>query len=200
MKSPIFILGAHKSGTSLLRSLLDGHPDLFVIPLETHVFQAAGYWVDYSLSSERPQSKSFDEIKQAYRDVVSLYNSDTNQVADANLVNRIDIEAFQRTMQPPVEDFKGLIELYFKAIYTSLYRENMPPGKRVVEKSVENAEFAVDLQKLFPDAKFVHIMRNPYANIVALRRTFKGNYYVFLIACSLPCTILGIICIAIRES
>ena len=129
MKSPIFILGAHKSGTSLLRSLLDGHPDLFVIPLETHIFQAAGYWVDYSLYSERPQSRSFDEIKQAYTQLVSLYNSDTNQVADANLVNRINIGAFQKTMQAPVEDLKGLIELYFNAIYMSLYGVDMPAEK-----------------------------------------------------------------------
>ena len=37
-KNYVFILGQHKSGSSLLRSLLDGHPDLFVIPVETHYF------------------------------------------------------------------------------------------------------------------------------------------------------------------
>jgi hypothetical protein len=43
MNQSIFILGAHKSGSSLLRSLLDGHPQLFAIPLETHLFQTAGF-------------------------------------------------------------------------------------------------------------------------------------------------------------
>ena len=36
--SPIFILGCTKSGTTLLRNLFDGHPDLFIIPFETHFF------------------------------------------------------------------------------------------------------------------------------------------------------------------
>jgi hypothetical protein len=40
----------------------------------------------------------------------------------------------------------------------------------VVEKSVENAEFAVELAKMFPEARFVHIVRNPYANFVSLRK------------------------------
>jgi hypothetical protein len=40
----------------------------------------------------------------------------------------------------------------------------------VVEKSVENSEFAVELSKMFPEARFVHIVRNPYSNFVSLRK------------------------------
>jgi len=39
LKAPIFLLGSHKSETSLLRALLDGHKDLFVFPTETHLFK-----------------------------------------------------------------------------------------------------------------------------------------------------------------
>jgi hypothetical protein len=35
---PTFIVGHPRSGTSLLRSLLDGHPDLMVLPFESHLF------------------------------------------------------------------------------------------------------------------------------------------------------------------
>lgn len=35
----------------------------------------------------------------------------------------------------------------------------MPEDKRVVEKSVENAEFATQLYNMYPNAKFVHIIR-----------------------------------------
>ena len=55
MSRPIFLLGCHKSGTSLLRSLLDGHPDLFVIPIETHFFQATGHWTDYRMRRSWPK-------------------------------------------------------------------------------------------------------------------------------------------------
>ena len=37
-----FIVGHPRSGTSLLRALLDGHPDLLVLPFETHLFDWAG--------------------------------------------------------------------------------------------------------------------------------------------------------------
>ena len=46
-QKPIFIFGPHKSGTSLLRSLLDGHPDLFSIPIESHVFSGMGMGIRY---------------------------------------------------------------------------------------------------------------------------------------------------------
>ena len=37
-----FIVGHPRSGTSLLRALLDDHPDLLVLPFETHLFDWAG--------------------------------------------------------------------------------------------------------------------------------------------------------------
>ena len=36
-----FIVGHPRSGTSLLLALLDGHPDLLVLPFETHLFDWA---------------------------------------------------------------------------------------------------------------------------------------------------------------
>ncbi len=36
--APTFIVGPPRSGTSLLRALLDGHPDLLVLPFESHLF------------------------------------------------------------------------------------------------------------------------------------------------------------------
>ena len=39
IEKPIFISGFNKSGTTLLLSLLDYHPELVVIPEEFHYFQ-----------------------------------------------------------------------------------------------------------------------------------------------------------------
>ena len=41
MAPATFIVGHPRSGTSLLRALLDGHPDLLVLPFETHLFDWA---------------------------------------------------------------------------------------------------------------------------------------------------------------
>jgi hypothetical protein len=38
-RGPVFILGNLKSGTTLVQALLDGHPELFVIPVELKFFK-----------------------------------------------------------------------------------------------------------------------------------------------------------------
>jgi protein-tyrosine sulfotransferase len=167
---PIFLLGAHKSGTSLLRSLLDGHPDLFVLPFETHFLQLANYWVDYRLRRALPPLRSIAETKQAYTQLVEHYNVQTDPTADATLTGLFDLDRFRRELDPPAADMVALFQVYARAVYASLTGEALTAGRRVVEKSTENAELALDLKQLFPAAKFIHIVRNPYANVVAIRR------------------------------
>ena len=179
-KGPIFILGAHKSGSSLLRSLLDGHPDLFVLPFEAHFFQLAHYWVDYRSRSSRPPALSFTEAIEEYTRNVTHYNSTNDPTSDANLVGAFDIDRFKLDIEnTPANCFSDLIVNYIKASYAALVGQKAPEDLRFVEKSVESAEFALDLKSLFPNAKFVHILRNPYSNLVAFRRhTGKSHYPV----------------------
>ena len=39
LENPVFICGAPRSGTTLLSNLLDGHHNLIVFPVETHILQ-----------------------------------------------------------------------------------------------------------------------------------------------------------------
>jgi protein-tyrosine sulfotransferase len=181
MKEPIFILGAHKSGSSLLRSLLDHHPSLFVIPFETHFFQLAGYWVDYRLRQSRPPLLPFPKIKTTYYEHIQLYNRASDAYVDANLVGRFDLQAFHNRINCEEPDtFPELIFLYVKSVYFSLFQAELPDHYRIVEKSVEHGEFAIHLHQMFPDARFIHILRNPYANLVALRRYLGRRKYPIL--------------------
>jgi hypothetical protein len=177
MKKPIFILGAHKSGSSLLRHLFDGHPELFSVPIETHIFQYAGFWVDYRLRETKYNPKSLAEIAEAYIANIEQYNSRHKKMSDSNLVNMFDMEKVRSRLQMTCDSFPQLIGRYVQAIYAGLLAEEMPAHLRIVEKSVENAEYAQDLLKIYPDAKFIHIIRNPYAHIVSLRlmRAFDTN-------------------------
>lgn len=52
---PIFILGCTKSRTSMMRNLFDGHPDLFIVPAESHFFQNIGFWINYFFRRSAPQ-------------------------------------------------------------------------------------------------------------------------------------------------
>jgi hypothetical protein len=183
MKNPIFILGAHKSGTSLLRSLFDGHPALFSIPLETHIFQLAHYWVDYRFRSATPPILKNEHIKEQYLNWVKHYNNKAFPLADANIVGQLDLSDFEEIMYHNTASFKDLVKQYFQGIYYAIYDKELPLNIRIVEKSVEHAEFAFELRALFPDAIFIHIIRNPYANLVSLRRKLSSRkklFYPFL--------------------
>ena len=70
---PVFIIGSHKSGTSLLRSLLDGHPELYVIPFETHFMASLGRWVQYSYRRQTPHENF--EFSEKFLETLKKYSN-----------------------------------------------------------------------------------------------------------------------------
>jgi protein-tyrosine sulfotransferase len=185
---PIFILGAHKSGTSLLRSLLDGHPDLFVIPFESHFFENYNYWITNPYRSKRPRILDISGLEDSFVEAIAKYRSKDNKYGDIVLGDIINLDRFRRKFRlKKPEDLKMVYEKYMKAIYYSLHGKCLPDQLRVAEKSVENYELVPEFHSLYPKAKFIHILRNPYANIVSLRkfRMKSGNGYPILSKASL---------------
>lgn len=178
MKGPLFILGLHKSGTSLVRSLLDGHPELTVLPVETHPFQHFGYDINYNYRRQYAQILNREEIIYRCREWIHRSNTVNDPLTDSVTFHLFDEHCFAEKIAQisgetthRARDFM----LYWNAMFAS-YNEgkNIPEETWLCEKSVEHAEFAAELKFLFPEAVFVHIVRNPYANIVSLRQ-FKDK-------------------------
>ncbi len=182
-KKPIFLLGSHKSGTSLLRSVFDGHPDLFVVPFESHYFQNMSYWVDYNYRMQSPSKLDKNEILDRFAGFLKHIDNSGDRMGDSPIRLDLDIEAFRETFQKVEAEMsdRDRFALYMDAIHHCLNHEPLPGSSRVVEKSVEHAEFAAFLQKMFPEASFVHIIRNPYATTVSLRR-YKAKQGKFPLA------------------
>lgn len=188
MQRPVFILGFHKSGTTLLRSLLDGVPGVFAIPIETHIFEHLGFWVDYEIRRQLPRQLDFDQIMtRNIEDLKYSNQSDTQKNTrggDSVEGGKWNIEKFMEyfyaNAQQPFEqtNIRAFIDAYFDAIHLALTGTLPDPSVRFVEKTVENAEFVGYLQKAYPDAVFIHIVRNPYAAVVASRkfRTTRNRY------------------------
>jgi hypothetical protein len=193
LRAPIFLLGSHKSGASLLRSLLDGHPELFCIPLETHFFQHSGHWVDYPLRRSWPRAMDRNAARAALVAAVREYQEKPDRTGDAVLAGRIDLALLRAALEAgswgkPPERFATVAD----ALHHALSGAALPEGLRVVEKSVEHAEFAPHLRRMFPDARFVHVVRSPYASLVATRRAKarRGHPYLGRIARSLRSSFL----------
>lgn len=172
--APIFILGSHKSGTSLVRSLLDGHPELFVIPFETHFMALLGHWITYSYRKQPPsQDPGFLE---GFVKLLEEYARSNDRNADVLLGDRIDmnkVRAFVKELDV-VKDPSEALSVLMRLLPQIMEGLESAQGKRTVEKSVEHLEMAMELSFWFPKAHFIHIVRNPYANMVALRK-FKAK-------------------------
>ena len=186
---PVFLLGSHKSGSSLLRSLLDGHPSLAVLPKETHLFQFTNHWVDYRRRRNVPREL---DPAQLIEDLVSQIREDTrpgNPYADApGFAYRMSVlEPRLRALDP--SDMPAFFTGYMRAAYEASAGAAPATGTALVEKSVEHAEFAYVLANYYPGARFIHIVRNPYATLVAVRRMIQkrgGRFpYLWPMACSL---------------
>lgn len=185
----VFILGCHKSGTSLLRSLLDGHGQLFVIPIESHFFRLTGYWIRYPRKPSNYRALSLEQKITGLSEWISTANrlsgSAQRRYADSNTTGNWDEAEFAKALtravvsgpREEVEDGE-LYEAYISAMYAALNAGDTLATQTIVEKSVENFELAHRIKALFPKAKFLHILRNPYGNLVALRK--MGQRFPFL--------------------
>lgn len=180
---PIFILGAHKSGSSLVRALLDGHPDLCVLPLESHFLAHLNWWIQYPLRSNIPSMEESSDFTGKCLEWITFCNTLEDRYADSQMAGKIDTNEFKKSLkfskQGNSESYKVI--QYFEALSNAVFAKGIN-SKRVVEKSVEHTEHALGISRLFPGSIFIHIIRNPYANLVTLRKYFElmGRHYPLL--------------------
>lgn len=177
---PAFILGAHKSGTSLLRSLLDGHPRLAVLPKESHAFQFTGHAVSYALRRCDAFASGGAARVDRLLGQVRVDARGGDPYSDAPEFAGYDMALLEgRLRQADPDDTGALIRAYLPAAYEAATGLPPPAGATLVEKSVEHAEFAERLAAIFPGARFIHVVRHPCANLVAIRRMLerrRGRY------------------------
>ncbi len=173
--APLFLLGPHKSGTSLLRSLFDGHPELFVVPVEAHFFPNLGYWVDYPFRHTRPERLSSAQFQERVCAWIAHCNGMRDPVGDSVMEGQFDVSAFRRTLsQHGLDSDRERLEAYVNAIAGSVRQGAPASNMQFVEKSVENTEFALHIRRLFPGARLVYIVRNPYSALTS-NRVYQGG-------------------------
>jgi Sulfotransferase family len=177
----LFVGGAAKSGTTLLLSLLDGHPKLAVLPEETHFF---GRHKDFSsLKSYAAKARSLVESSDSDLRLLAEGrvepSRDARNSADTRDYTSFDYPAFVRLVehfakQPWLNDsliFSEIVRAY--AIVNGCDWRNCV---RWVEKTPGNEVYSDDLFKLFPDAKLLQIVRDPRAVFASRKRHLIGRY------------------------
>ena len=149
--SPLFILAPPRSGTTLLRVMLAGHPGLFacnelqLLHFETLKERSAAYSGKFSLWSEG--------LVRAVMELINIGADDAKQLLD---------------------QFAGqgmTTKEMFDTLHDWLNSQPTPPDGqpiRIVDKSPSYALDPLALEKAltdFPDARFIHLVRHPYSMV-----------------------------------
>lgn len=152
LRAPIFIVGLNKSGTSLLYLLLSRHEALSAIrsyqppKAENNRGPATLYMENYALGEGQKIPTLIEKLRPG---------EGSGRWALPQFVER-----YRLTEADAVPgDAEGA---------AAAYRSGMiDPERRLCEKSPPNLIRTRYLQALFPDARFVAIVRDPYANVSA---------------------------------
>jgi hypothetical protein len=150
---PIFVVGAPRSGTTLLQLILNAHPDV-AIHGEIHFF---------------------DEILQLKTEIPGF---ETEQDRDKFLgqLGRTNALQYVPGLQPRLEVVRKRLgtaaspgyELFFLLLMQAFAEES--GASRFGEKTPQNIRYLPELSEIFPEAKIVHIVRDPRDVVTSLMR------------------------------
>lgn len=160
-KEPFFIVGCPRSGTTLLQLLINSHPKI-AIPPESHIF------VRFSKIFNCYGDLSKDcNLHLLVKDLLNDYH-----IRDWDL--KISVADFCDQLQE--KSLAGIISLIF-----SLYVRK--EGKvRWGDKTPQNMLYLSEIRKVFPDAKFIHLIRDGRDVAVSSNRVFVGPPSIYGIA------------------
>jgi hypothetical protein len=154
-QQPIFILTCRRSGSTLLRVMLAGHPGLFAPP-------------ELNLAGYQTMRQREDALGPCQSGLCKKHSCDQREGLQRAIMElqQIDDAASQQVIHAILERNDAI-----KQVYDELIRMASP--RRLVDKSPLYPARYETLQRtaeLFPNAQYVHIHRHPYAVIQSLLR------------------------------
>ena len=130
-----FIVGVPRSGTTLLRLMLDAHPDL-AIPFETHFISA--FFSNHDIQSLSAQAFSEHLVATRYWRNFGIGEDEFRSAVEA-------IKPFSLA-----DGIRSLYRLYAAKLGKSRWGDKTPPYLR----------FMPEIQDLLPEAHFIHVVRD----------------------------------------
>lgn len=153
-KLPIFfILGRHRSGTTLLRTLLDAHPNIN-IPLETPFI--------FILYPKYKNIKYWDknQLMLLYKDLSTYINFDYLQINKENFLSQLLAAEGENS-------FQNIVKLIYSN-YTSVYKKT--EITLLGDKNPLYAIYPDKIFEIFPKAKFIFLTRDYRDQIISIKK------------------------------
>lgn len=164
----IFLCGYMKSGTTLLLEMLDEHPELVVMPGDSWFMGRTRGDHDWS-SMEFHRSQRNNWIKRMVNPTGQapfwLFGRDVQPYVDFQTY----YDHWSRSLDEPL---RGHI---ISAVLAYFYANpNKPPTPQFwVEKTPGNEFDVKRILSFFPEARFIHIVRDPRENMASLKKLYE---------------------------
>jgi len=158
-RSPFFVLGHPRSGTTLLRAMLCRHPDVFIPPENGALWRMIRVFGENRAADWRQVvDRVMTEFEKGYE--YAAWGLDSVQLRDRAL-----------DLSPPERTLQGLIH----AVY-DCYGKRFAAGKRVWGDKTTPGDFDYldKLSLVFPQARYLHIIRDGRDCVVS---AMKAGFY-----------------------
>ncbi len=173
--SAVFIVGYKKSGTSLLRNLLDGHPELAVVPAHE-----SSHWVSFLREhGHLPRIEQVDIVHDRWlrrfvnpRGEPPFWLLGRPWELEADPYERLSSYLYWLADRYPGQDLLGILAVAIVAARLDSGTLEREP-RCWVEKSPTHELYVDEIVRTYPQARFLHIVRDPRATVAALKRLDK---------------------------
>jgi hypothetical protein len=166
IRDPVVILAAPRSGSSALFAALSAHPDLWSRYRESNQLFEGPF--DPILTGAPSNALTEDDLEEDTRGTLLRGFFDS--------VGNLERLPFTRHIT-----LRGRGRRRISEAIALLTKPLKRPPIRIVEKSPKNTFRVPFLRALFPDARFIHLTRDPRGNIASLYRAWQmpGRYKTY---------------------
>lgn len=163
MNAPIFVVGANRSGTTLIRLLLNAHSNIAVPDELTYFGHSIG-----GVPISQWRTPSHDQSAYA------AFVDDFLQTNCAPLAKDLDLDDVRTTILSVAPNLR----VPYQTVLEAWARHH---GKdRWGEKTPGNLFYADYVLEMFPDAQFIYVVRDPRAGVASMQNvTFFPDDVVF---------------------
>jgi hypothetical protein len=182
-KPPLFILGHWRSGTTLLHNMLTKDPAAAYMTTYHALFpnNLASKWLfktfmKINMPDKRPSDGVKLDINFPQEDEFSFSNCQWNAYYNFFYFPKNYSEFYEKSVHHKNLG-KEEIDLWYQS-YDKLVKKSLidTKGERAIFKNPVNTARIDKLLKLYPDAKFLYIYRNPITVFYSTRRFFQQLY------------------------
>lgn len=160
--NPVFVIGAPRSGTTLLRYVLCAHPHIYIPPESNFITSFL------ALPPQRPLRRA-----QAIRLMQDV------------LAYKVFFRDWQAAMPDPAAFVDRLPDMrpatLLRVLYQAYARQH--GARRWGDKSPIYADHVAEIATLFPQAQFVHIIRDGRDVALSMLKAYRGARFFYVDLC-----------------